>query len=48
MFPLNEIIRYEPVVSDVSYEELIYTVNKLERSGNAVTLTPFEVFNPTL
>ena len=34
MFPPNQIIRYEPVVSGVSDEELINTVEVLEKSGN--------------
>ena len=44
MSPLNQIIRYKPVVSDVSDEELINSVEEMEKSENVVTLTPFDIF----
>ena len=43
MFPQNEIIRYEPVVSDVSDEELINTVQVLEKTENVVPPSPSNV-----
>ena len=47
MFPPNQIIRYEPVVSDVSDEELINTVQVLEKSENVVPPSPSNVSNGT-
>ena len=47
MFPSNQIIRYESVVSDVSDEELINTVQVLEKSENVVPLSPSNVSNGT-
>ena len=47
MFPPNQIIRYEPVVSDVSDEKLINTVEVLEKSENVVPPSPSNVSNGT-
>ena len=47
MFPPNQIIRYEPVVSDVSDDELRNTVEVLEKSGNIVAPSPSNVFKAT-
>ena len=47
MFPPSEIIRYEPVVSDVSDDELRNTVEVLEKSGNIVAPSPSNVFKVT-
>ena len=43
MFHPNHIIRYEPVVSDVSDDELINTAEVLEKSGNIVVPSPSNV-----
>ena len=48
MSPPNQIIRYEPVVSYVSDEELINTLEVLEKSEKVGTLTPFDVFKSRL
>ena len=47
MFPPNEIIRYEPLVSDVSDDELRNTVEVLEKSENIVAPSPINVMRAT-
>ena len=47
MFPLNEIIRYEPLLSDVSDDELRNTVEVLEKSENIVALSSINVMKAT-
>ena len=47
MFPPNQIFSYQPVVSDVSDDELINTVEVLEKSKNIVPPSPINVSEGT-
>ena len=54
MFPLSKINSYNPIVSDVSDNDLMETVKQLEKSENVITptplmthTTPFNVFKAT-
>ena len=54
VFHLGKINSYKPIVSDVSDDDLIETVKKIEKSENVITPTqgltrtmPFDVFKTT-
>ena len=40
VFPLSKIISYNPIVSDVSDDDLMETVKQLEKSENVIMPTP--------
>ena len=44
MFYQNQNVSYKPVVSDVSNDDLINTVQQLEKSENVVRLMSFDIF----
>ena len=54
VFPLGKINSYEPIVSDVSDDDLMETVKQIEKSDNVIAptpattrVTPFDVFKAT-
>ena len=54
VFPLSKINSYTPIVSDVSDDDLVETVNQIEKSENVIVPTPlmtrtmpFNVFKTT-
>ena len=48
MFHLGKINSYKPIVSDVSDDDLVETVKKIEKSENVIApTTPFDIFKTT-